>query len=253
MSKPYDVIAEGAGEPLILLHGMGYSARYWLPQIKAFAKDYRVIAWNMPEPAPLTFAALSQSLAALMDSLHITRAHILGHSMGGMVALDFAATYPARVKSLILFGASAAFPPPDSDFARAFVAARLAPLEAGGGMAAVAAEMARDHFGPRADPQGVKISADILAACPPESYRRQLACLTRFDRREALAALAVPTLVIAAENDINAPAKGVEKMSAKIPGATYVCLQGVGHLANLEQPDAFNRVVLDFLNRQSHP
>lgn len=258
MSDLNDVISEGEGEPLILLHGMGYNAGYWQLQIKAFAPRFKTIAWNMPgyggapPMTPMTFSGLSQRLGALMDRLEIAKAHILGHSMGGMVALDFAATHPERVKSLILFGASPAFPPPDSDFAKAFVAARLAPLAAGGSMADVARDMKNDHFGPRADPEGVKISTTTLAACPVETYRQALACLTTFDRREALDKIAMPTLVIAAENDINAPAKGVEKMSAKIPGATFICLPGVGHLANLEQPGAFNSAVLEFLDHQNH-
>jgi 3-oxoadipate enol-lactonase len=61
--------------------------------------------------------------------------------------------------------------------------------------------------------------------------------------------LAVPTLVMAAEKDINAPAKGVEKMAAKIPGAEFICLPGLGHLASLEAPEIFNFAVMDFLNR----
>lgn len=256
MSDAQTVISKGEGAPLILLHGLGYGADYWRLQIDAFAPHYRVIAWNMPgyggtQPLEhMTFPALSQALAAEMDRLEIDCAHILGHSMGGMLALDFAATYPERLKSLILFGASAAFPPADSDFAKAFVAARLDPLEVGGTMADVAWEMERDHFGPGADVEGMKISRYAIAACPVETYRQSLDCLVHFDRREALEKIAAPTLVIAAENDINAPAKGVEKMSSKIPGATYVCLEGVGHLANLEKPQAFNRLVLDFLDRQ---
>jgi pimeloyl-ACP methyl ester carboxylesterase len=258
MSDRNEIISEGAGEPLILLHGLGYGAEYWRLQIKPLAKHFRVIAWNMPgyggtRPlADMTFTTLSQKLATLMDGLQIEKAHILGHSMGGMLALDFVATYPARVKSLILFAASPAFPPPDSDFAKAFVAACLAPLDAGG-MAAVARELEKNHFGPKADLKGVKISAAVLNACPAETYRQSLTTITTFDRRAALEGINVPTLVIAAEADINAPAKGVEKMAGKIPGAEFICLPGLGHLANLEAPDVFNRAVLDFLMRQAPP
>ena len=68
-----------------------------------------------------------------------------------------------------------------------------------------------------------------------------------FDRREALGRIAVPTLVLAGARDTNAPAPMMEKMASKIPGARYVCLAGAGHLANLEQPAAFNEIVMKFL------
>lgn len=255
MSEKTVSIMQGAGAPVVLIHGMGFGADYWTPQIEALAKKYHVIAWNMPgyggAPAlpHMSFPALTESLLTLLDSMAVSKAHIIGHSMGGMVALDFAATYPDRVRTLTLFGASPAFPPPDSDFTKAFVKARLAPLEAGGDMADAARETERDHFGPETNMQGRKIAFDCMSACPPDVYRQSLECLQSFDRRDALPTLAMPTLVIGAEVDINAPAKGAEKMAARIPGAEYICLPGLGHLANLEAPDAFNRVILDFLAR----
>lgn len=255
MPEKPSAIVQGSGAPVVLIHGMGFGADYWTPQIEALAQNYRVIAWNMPgyggarALSHMSFATLTQSLLALLDETAVLKAHIIGHSMGGMVALDFAASYPGRVKTLTLFGASPAFPPPDSDFAKAFVKARLAPLEAGGGMADAARETIRDHFGSEINSAGCKIAFDCMSACPPDIYRQSLDCLQNFDRRDALATLAMPTLVIGAERDINAPAKGVEKMAAKIPGAEYTCLANLGHLANLEAPDIFNRVVLDFLAR----
>jgi len=72
-------------------------------------------------------------------------------------------------------------------------------------------------------------------------------CLVTFDRRGNLPNIAMPTLLIAGENDTNAPAPMMEKMASKIPGAQYVCIPGAGHLANLERPDEFNRIVGDFI------
>ena len=82
---------------------------------------------------------------------------------------------------------------------------------------------------------------------PAATYRAAVECIVTFEQRASLPNIRVPTLVVAGERDRNAPAPMMEKMASKIPGATYVCIAGAGHLANMERPDAFDRVLLDFL------
>jgi 3-oxoadipate enol-lactonase len=86
-----------------------------------------------------------------------------------------------------------------------------------------------------------------MSRVKPETYRAALECLVGFDRRDALPHIAVPTLLIAGGTDTTAPAVVMERMAAKIPGARFVTIPGAGHLANLEQPAAFNRVLEEFL------
>lgn len=249
-------IEAGEGPPLVLMHGVGGDAHSWDMQLEHFGRSNRAIAWDMPgyggsaPIAPMTFPALAESLAALLDALDIESAHLLGHSMGGMVAQEFAARWPERVTSMILSATSAAFGNPDGDFQKKFVAARLKPLDDGAGMADLAREMVAQMFGADADPRGAELARACFASVPEATYRAAIECLVGFERRDALAGYRMPILVLAGEADTNAPAPMMEKLASKIAGAHYKCLPGAGHLANLEQPSAFNQAVEEFLESQ---
>ncbi len=243
----------GTGEPVVFLHGVGGGAASWAYQLESFGKDFRAIAWDMPGyggSAPLTevaFAALAKSLLDLFDHLELDAPHIVGHSIGGMVAQEFCAIYPERLKSLVLSATSPAFGNPDGDFQKSFVAARLKPLDAGKTMADVAAGVVPELIGDDADPDGVALAKSCMGKVPPETYRKTMTCLVTFDRRDALKQIPVPTLALAGEKDTNAPAPMMERMAGRIPGASYACLKGAGHLANMEQPKAFDAAVRRFL------
>jgi pimeloyl-ACP methyl ester carboxylesterase len=91
-----------------------------------------------------------------------------------------------------------------------------------------------------------------MARVPAATYRRALEALLTFDRREELARIAVPTLLVAGEHDRTAPPAVMKKMAQAIAGSTYIELAGVGHLANLEAPDEFDAVLLNFLDLPRH-
>jgi 3-oxoadipate enol-lactonase len=243
----------GQGAALVFLHGIGGDAGCWRPQLEGFGDRYRAIAWSMPGyggAAPLgemTFAGLADALARLLDRLGIERAHLVGHSMGGMVAQEAAASFPDRLLSLTLSATSAAFGRPDGDWQQSFLASRLGPLERGRPMAELAAEIVGGLVGEAPDPTGVAQAVRSMAAVPPATYRAALHCLLTFDRREALARIAAPTLLIAGERDTTAPPAVMERMAARIRGASFVVLPRAGHLANLEQPAAFNAALGTFL------
>ncbi len=253
---PVHHVEAGGGEPLVFLHGVGGDSASWTPQLAAFSDGFRAIAWDMPgyggSPAleRMTFPALAQALVGLLDRLGLERVHLVGHSMGGMVAQEFAAGRPERVRTLVLSATSPAFGRPDGDFQKRFVEARIAPLEAGRTMADLADEMVETMMGPAAGAEGAAIARRSMAAVPEATYRAAIACLAAFDRREALAGYAMPVLVLAGETDANAPAPMMEKMATRIPGADYVCLAGTGHLGNLENPAAFNEAVAGFLSER---
>ncbi len=238
---------------LVLLHGVGTDAEAWTPQLAQFAPRFRVIAWNMPGyggTPPLlhmTFAALAQALRNFLDERDIAKIDLVGHSFGGMVAQEFAATCPDRLRTLTLSGTSPAFGRPDGDWQQAWVRERLAPIEAGKTMEDLAPDMIRGLTGPEADADGLEIARRAIAAVPTKTFADGVRAIVTFDRRAALPAIAAPTLVLAGALDTNAPAPMMEKMASKIPGAQYVCLPAVGHLANLENPRAFNQALGTFL------
>ncbi len=229
----------------VLLHGIG--GPVWgdvLPE---------AIDWPMPgfagtQPLPgMTFPSLAGALRAEMDRRGIAKATLVGHSMGGMLAQEFVATWPDRVAKLVLYATTPAFGGRDPSFAEAFLRARLGPLAGGRGMADAAPEMLEGMFEPGAPPDAMPRAVAALSAIPEAVYRETLRCLTTFDRRADLARIAVPALLVAGEKDGAAPLKTMQRMAEAIPGARLHVVQGAGHLLHIERPAEFRAAVLPFL------
>ena len=104
--------------------------------------------------------------------------------------------------------------------------------------------------GSRSDPDGVARAERIMAEIAPDTYRRAIALLTTFDRRENLQHVAVPTLLIAGGDDRVAPASVMQRMAQKIPHAQWVQLEGCGHLGQMDQPEPFNAALFAFLRER---
>ena len=248
-------IAQGSGPTaLFLLHGVGGGKQAWTANMPALADaGYHVIAWDMPGYGdsamvePCTTAELARALQALIQQVGAERNLILGHSMGGMVAQELVAMWPQQVDALILSGTSAAFGRADGAWQQNFLQQRFAPLDAGMDMAALARQLVPMMMAPHADAQAQARACAMMAAVPQASYRAALQAIVSFDRLDDLARIVVPTLCLAGEHDHNAAPHVMQRMADRIGPGQYQCLAGVGHLANMEQPEAFNRAVLDFL------
>ena len=242
----------GDGPSVIAMHGIGGGPESFADQIGALPA--RVIAWAMPgyrnSPADeLTFENLAARLAAFMDALGLERAHLLGHSIGGMVAQEFAARHPERTASLALIGTTPSFGGRDPSFAETFLKARLAPLDAGMTMEAMASKAAPGICGPNATPEILTKVAAPMKATPEATWRAILKCLTTFNRREDIAKMSMPTCLIAGTEDQNAPARTMEKMAAHMPDAEYHLLDGIGHMINQEAPEEVNAILAAFYKR----
>ncbi|MFC5496530.1 alpha/beta fold hydrolase [Caenimonas terrae] len=244
----------GGGPTVLMLHGIGGGHLAFAPQVETLASSgYRAVAWDMPgygHSAPIepyTFKGLAASCIALIESLKCGDVTLIGHSMGGMVAQEVVARRPELVSKLVLAGTSPSFGKPDGDWQRNFVAERTAPLDAGLSMGELAAQLVPAMVGPRALPEGLKLATHCMGMVNPSTYRRALEALVTFDRRANLPRIAVPTLLIAGEQDRNAPPAVMKKMAGSIAGSTYIELAGVGHLQNLEAPDDFDGLLLNFL------
>lgn len=246
--------ALGGGPTIVMLHGIGGGHLAFAPQVETFANaGYRAVAWDMPgygHSAPIepyTFKGLAQSCVTLIESLKCGEVVLLGHSMGGMVAQEVVARRPELVSKLILCGTSPSFGKPDGEWQRAFIAERTAPLDAGRSMAELAEVLVPQMVGPGSLPEGVRLATHCMGLVPPATYRRALECLVTFDRRASLSHIPVPTLLVAGQYDRNAPPPAMKKMAEAIPGSTYLEMKGVGHLQNLEAPEDFDGVILNFL------
>ena len=242
-----------------MLHGIGGGHRAFAPQVETLASlGFRAVAWDMPgygRSAPIepySFKGLAQRCVELIDALQCDSVTLLGHSMGGMVAQEVIARRPDKVNKLILCGTSAAFGKRTDGrsaeaWAQQFIAQRTAPLDAGQTMADMAAKLVPQMVGPGSLPEGLKLAEHCMASVPAATYRRALECLVTFDRQADLAQIRVPTLLIGGEFDRVAAPAVMRQMAAAIPRARYAELAGIGHLMNLEAPDAFDALLLDFL------
>lgn len=244
----------GGGPTVLMLHGIGGGHLAFAPQVETFASaGYRAVAWDMPgygHSAPIepyTFKGLAQSCIQLIESLKVEQVILLGHSMGGMVAQEVVARRPDLVSRLILSGTSPAFGKPDGDWQREFIAQRTAPLDAGKSMADLAETLVPQMIGPGSLPEGVRLATVCMGQVRAATYRRALECLVTFDRRSNLPNIHVPTLLVAGEHDRNAPPSVMKKMAEGIANSTYIEMKGIGHLQNLEAPDDFDGLVLNFL------
>ncbi|MDB5947554.1 MAG: beta-ketoadipate enol-lactone hydrolase (3-oxoadipate enol-lactonase)-like protein [Ramlibacter sp.] len=244
----------GGGPTVLMLHGIGGGHLAFAPQVETLASSgYRAVAWDMPgygNSAPIepyNFKGLAESCIALIESLQCGDVTLLGHSMGGMVAQEVVARRPELVGKLVLCGTSPSFGKPEGEWQRNFIAERTAPLDAGQTMAQLAGMLVPEMAGPAALPEGLQLAAHCMSLVNPSTYRRALEALVGFDRRANLANIAVPTLLIAGEHDRNAPPAVMKKMAGAIPRSTYIEMEGIGHLQNLEAPDDFDGLVLNFL------
>jgi pimeloyl-ACP methyl ester carboxylesterase len=226
--------------PLLLSHGFSASAQMWERNIGALARDRQVLAWDMcgharsSSPQDASAYGVEESvddMLALLDVLDASRAVLGGMSLGGYLSLAFHARHPGRVAALILVDTGPGF-------------RREEPRERWNELA--------EHMATALDRDG----AEALAASPEVAQHRDLTGLVHTARRvmaqrdahviDSLPRIAVPTLVVVGERDINFLA-AADYMAAKIPDARKLVLEGAGHAANIEAPDAFIAAVREFL------
>ncbi len=244
----------GRGEPVVFLHGLGGSRTSWEPQLSGLSGAFRCIAWDMPgygaseEVAPLTFTAIADSVARLLDDAGVDRAHLVGESFGGMHALHTALCHPERVGRLVLANTSPAFGLDGTDPA-AWRAARLTPLDAGLTPADIAEDVLTSIAGPTLGDDALTMRVAGFARIPAEGLRAAVECLPAHNVLDRLGDIGAPALVIAGGLDAETPVAYSRILTDGLQNAELIVLDGVGHLAVSEVPQTFNRLVRDFLGR----
>lgn len=247
--------SDTAAETLICLHGIGGDDGSFLLQTESLSDRYRVIAWNMPgyaQSLPLsdyTFENLANALSELISQLQVDSVHLVGQSIGGMVAQEFAHRYPEQLKSLVLIATTSAFGGRDDSFKNAFLDARLKPLDEGVSMAELALLSVPEIIGKNASIQAHDSAVASMSKVNTDTYREVLRCLVTFNRFKELEQIVCPVCFIAGSEDTNAPAATMQKMAGKLTHAEYHELDGGGHLVNLEMPGQTNHIMASFLDK----
>jgi 3-oxoadipate enol-lactonase len=250
------VTVTGAGETVLLLHGIGGNRTNWGRTVPALAAEFCVAAYDArgygdsgDVAGPRRMADFRDDVARVLDAMDADRAHLVGLSMGGRVALHVHAAWPERVASLVLADTHLGFRALSARDREAFVARRRDPLLAGKTPADIAPALARTLAG---DPEDAALMAELvasLATLRTEPYLKTIAATVEEDLDPLTDGIRVPTLVIAGERDRVTPPSLASEIAAAIPGAELAIIEGAGHLSNIERPDAFNAAVLAFLRR----
>lgn len=244
----------GDGELVVLLHGLGGSRISWDAQLAALSARWRVAAWDMPgygaaaplADEPLTFRALAASAASWISALGAARAHVVGISMGGMVAQYLAAWHPDRVRSLTLLSSSPKFGM-DGTLAENWRAARLAPLEAGWEPAEFAARVLRGIAGPNITYAAYEGQRAAMSRVTGAALRRSIDCIVTHDSTALLPTIPAPTLVMVGELDHETPLAYSQYLVDHLPNARLAVVPGAGHLLNAEAPEQVNRLLAEHL------
>lgn len=255
---------QGEGEPLVLIMGLGGHSQSWALQTRFLAQRYQVITpdnrgaglSDKPE-GPYSMAQFADDLAAVLDAAGVDSAHVLGASMGGLIAQEFYHRYPQRVRSLILTCTGVgpndpAFVAADADIVAAVERPRDDgdPREVLGGM--LKAFYHPDYLAAVPDLLERSYALQKLMPQPEHAYHAQLAaCTTHMPNSPRLAQIRVPTLVLHGADDRVWPLANAHYLAEHIPGAQLCLIPRSAHLFMIEKPAEFNAAVAEFLEQQS--
>jgi 3-oxoadipate enol-lactonase len=249
----------GSGHPIVLVHEGIADQRMWDDQFATFAQRYRVIRFDLRgfgqstvPPGPFAF---HDDLYHLLRHLDVTRASLIGVSMGGATVINFALAYPLMVESMVVVGSAVGgleWPDPTPEEMALFTQVEEA-VEAGDFATANDIEIHIWVDGPKRNP------ADVNPAVRERVREMNLQIFTRQHENEQaqaqeleppasarLGEIKVPTLVIIGDQDVSSIQAIADLLATSIPGARKVVMHNTAHVPTMEQPEAFNQIVLDF-------
>lgn len=244
----------GTGDPVVLIQGLGGNHTFWYPNLPELKKHFRIVlldyrgSGDTDKPdMPYTIRMFADDIAALMGTIGLSRAHVVGRSMGGCIAQELAINHPDRVRSLIL---AATWAKADGYLARLFEA-RIRLVEKVGlkGMFETGVFMSytREFFDPTRAQDREDLERLVFANDqPPRFFALQALAGRDHDARDRLARITAPTLVVVGTQDLMCPPPFSREITDRIPGATLKVLDGLGHAFYEQAPEVFNTLAMEF-------
>ena len=250
----YELTGREGAPVLMLSHSLASSMVMWNPQLDALEPHFKVLRYDMrghgrsaaPDGA-YTLEMLAEDVVALLDALDIDAVHFVGLSIGGMIGQGFALSHADRLESLVLCDTSAVMPAE----AQPILQQRIA-LARQNGMADQVDGILERWFTPtylRANPPEVEMIRQQIKATPLAGFIGCSEALRGLNYLERLPEITLSTLIIVGEEDPGTPVAAAEAIHERIAGSRLVILPSARHLSNIEQAEAFNRALLDFLPR----
>jgi 3-oxoadipate enol-lactonase len=242
---------EGAAETVLFANSLSSDVSMWDAQVPALVDaGYRTLRYDArghgrssSPPGPYRIEQLADDPLGLLDQLGLEQVHLCGLSLGGMVAQQIASTYPERLKSVALCATAAYLNPPD------VWDQRIAAVSEGGLAVVVDGTIERwfTAAGIGSLPQAVAgVRAGILGTSA-NGYVACCAAIRDMDQREAIKAIALPVMVLVGEQDPSTTVYHAREIHERIAGSSLVVVPQAQHFVNVEQAQAFNRALLDFL------
>lgn len=248
------VESAGRGDLVLLLHGIGGNATNWRSQLLGLSDNFLMVAWDMrgyglsdSYPGPLRFSELCNDILRVLAHYGRVTLHLVGLSMGTVIAFEFLQRHPGFVRSLTICSGThrAGLMAPERRIA--FLEDQLRPLETGQPPSSIAHSVARFLLGPKASREALDSLAQSISSLDPTSYLKALAAVTSFAEEPRLEDIRVPVHVVSGADDTLVRPQVMRSMARRIPTAVFTELPDSGHLCNLEQPKAFNTVIGSFL------
>jgi pimeloyl-ACP methyl ester carboxylesterase len=263
---PINTIDMGEGPAIVFVHGLSGSWPNWLEQLPAFAENHRAIAMDLPgfghSPMPhehITISAYARKLDGLLDTLGVSAATVVGNSMGGFVATELAIAYPQRVERLVLVSAAGISTYRHRDVERIEpYLRRAAPIVAAyTGWTATRSDWMARRAGLRNFSLGfvarhpsrlpAPLVAEQIRGVGKPGFIQALRANIDYPIRERLPEIACPTLIVWGAEDRVIPVSDASVFEELIPNSRKVIFEDTGHVAMLERPATFNRLLSEFI------
>ncbi|WP_129730164.1 alpha/beta fold hydrolase [Ectobacillus funiculus] len=249
-------IEKGQGAPIIFIHGVGLDLNIWSNQVQALSSEYRVICYDMLghgksacPPGPYTLEQFVKQLDELFSNLSLSQAHLVGFSMGGLVAQAYAIRYPEKVCSLTIMSSVAK----RSEGQRQGVLARVKEVEKQGHKATITAAIQRWFNKPFMEkhPEVVAQIQQRLENNQPNAYLSAYRVFATADEElyEQLAQIQCPTLIVTGELDQGSTSEMAELMAKQIPHSEVVIFPGIKHMLPIEAAESLNQLLLSQLEK----
>ncbi|MFX1235645.1 MAG: alpha/beta fold hydrolase [Promethearchaeota archaeon] len=248
----------GNGFPLIMIQGLSENVFWWdIPLIDELSKRFKTILFDNRGvgrsdklEGDLTIELMATDVVGLMDALHINQAHIVGHSMGGMIAQELSLKFPERIKKLVLYGTSCGGS--KAEMPSIETQKILGKLSRKGHTRNLVEEGMNHVFTKKfmeENPDFMVKKVDDILILPtgPTTFKAQMTAWMRYTSCRKLKNMNIPTLILHGKQDIMVPPSNAELLAEKIPRAEIVYFDSNAHLLHSEQPDKFLKVLFKFL------
>jgi pimeloyl-ACP methyl ester carboxylesterase len=260
-----NVIELGSGPPVVFIHGLSGSWQNWLEQLPVFARDHRVLTFDLPgfgasqmPREKITIRGYGRFVDALLGELGVSSAAVVGNSMGGFIGIELAIRFPERVERLVLVSAAGlSIEYLRNERALAVLGAIENRLAAYSGWLASRSDALARRPGARRMIFGIvakrpdrlpgPLVAEQVRGSGKPGFLPALDALTDYPIRDRLGEIACPTLIVWGAEDKLVPARDADEFARLIPNSRKVVWPETGHVAMLERPEAFNALVQAFL------